>query len=115
MAMPTGALFSVLFWQLLSFGNTASCVSLRPIATHGTRLIGTASARFAITSSTGATPDPATPRSCALGKRSFTQPSSPPPVEYATVISGRLRSSTLVAWANFGFDLRPNMHTLVLE
>src|SRR5262245_32256351 len=54
--MPTGALVSVLFWQLLSFGDTASWVSLRPIATHGTRLIGTASARFAITSSTGATP-----------------------------------------------------------
>ena len=78
--MPTGAAFSVLFWQLLSFGSTASCFSLRPIATHGTRLIGTASARLAITSSTGDTPEPATPRSCALGKRSFTQPSSPPPV-----------------------------------
>jgi len=50
------------------------------IATHGTRLMGTASARFAMTSSTGATPDPATPRSVAFGKRSLTQPSSPPPV-----------------------------------
>jgi len=78
--MPTGAAFSLLSWQLFSFGSTASCVSLRPIATHGTRLIGTASARFAITSSTGEIPDPATPRSVAFGKRSFTHPSSPPPV-----------------------------------
>jgi hypothetical protein len=78
--MPTGAAFSVLSWQLFAAGNTPSAVSLRPIATHGTRLTGTASARFAITSSTGATPEPATPRNCAFGKRSFTQPSSPPPV-----------------------------------
>src|SRR5207244_5773965 len=111
----TGAAFSLLFWQLLSLGSTASCLSLRPIAIQGTRLIGAASARFAITSSTGATPDPATPRRCAFGKRSLTQPSSPPPVYYAMVTPGLLRSSTDLAAANFGFDDKPNMQTLVFE
>src|SRR5258708_38781007 len=103
-AMPTGAAFSLLFWQLLSLGSTASCLSLRPIATQGTRLIGAASARFAITSSTGATPDPATPRSSALGKRTFTQPSSPPPLQYAMVTPGPLRSSTYVAAGRVGSE-----------
>ena len=65
--MPTGCAFSVLPWQLLSVGSTASPFTLRPIATYGMRLIGTASARLAMMSSSGAVaPEFATPRNFAL-------------------------------------------------
>ena len=62
MASPTGATFSLLFWQSFSFGSTVRPFTLRFIATHGTRLIGAASARLAMISSTGAVPEPVTAR-----------------------------------------------------
>jgi hypothetical protein len=69
---------------------------------------------LAITSSTGETPDPATPRSCAWE-------SAPDPafLAAARVVRDRYVGPVEIVDrlepANFGLDASPYMHTLVLE
>ncbi|KAG0904711.1 hypothetical protein G6F32_017289 [Rhizopus arrhizus] len=80
------------------------------------RFSGATSERPASTSSMGATePEFVTPRSLALGKFCSTSGSAPAPEKEAIVMPGWLKSSTLVAFVNFGFDASPNMQTLVAE